>query len=1310
MYYFLAHKKLLSRMLDLGLFDELFASIEKYTAGDANAKRYLQECAQAYEININFPRKDKFTKELHFSLFFEAIYNYINISSIHVMYTLLTEKNDIYYFDGNLEDIEATLNKITDEHLNQVLECLDYNVLLDYDFAKFKVTVEEEDLKHYVENLPKARSIYDLNLPPDFPFTAFENFRYLGYSNEALNSKFGYLNNTAYDLLQPKNKFNANSATSAHKRRVNKRTAKAKEVSNKIAAANLGYRLSDDLPLSYFQPSKSADFGFNLIKNIDLFGLHLILVAQRRKFYFEATLCDEYRCNFDPLEHLDLNTLVSLHDKAVKACQAYQAACSSQTNTPQLHTKCFSTYLVRNAALAEYAGFYNNLFADFGLFSYQLNHDDQPWFITKLFYNLNLVYEPLINFCQDSCKKELLFLFTNSPNKALDVMRNFDNSLIEVLNKRAPLTIYQACSKFASTFNSIESTHPLTADFKDIAQKVLNYSQELKVVYPQFPFPIELDNYVYTPHNYHFDRNQTALIIKDGFSLNAPSKFNLCSQVLKLNLNLNDYALIFNCLSIVLDTINDAHLQLFAFKSDNQGMPALFNWYGDNSNEVDAIFPIYKKWCALPVVAKLADAHKHCLELLVLIMDLKGELHELYQDPYFVQLLKNTDSYDEKFAQSLNDDQTLSKEPTKLSSQDNVLLNKATVNFLNYVNEFTKNYYELLDTSVDFVNEIVGNIPNNSRITYYSVINGMKLILSFVHYFSYSLIVNLGDISQELKTKFASHEQDYENSKINVLFYNSIKEVIFIFSGKTINNFTRSYSSYWNYQEADSFKKYYSLVCPDIRLGLLHKADTYALLAMERLLALNPNLDAKDIVKIKQSVVCENDFSQLAIRFAANLTYIVLSSIGCCLVNYIAKLTTKKSVVAHINEINLLVSLVKRLSTTAPLEDYALSLRSQANADNNFLMENYEFRAVLGQYLGPLKFATQVVLHPNYADFKLTAINHDNFLIRCIDFFEQLLADPKTVLSYLNPLELKKHIFKLPEVRNVSSAPFYGPVVFNFPNYSKAVLKETNDDKNTVGVFLTLFGKEFTEALHPRVYFEQVAPNTNCLNFYPHHMRKIECKPIVAKALNEMLTELSDDAIASALESIDIYQGIDKSVDNWNALEYDIRAYPYFGEPFYSAPAQAPVDESEDKSEADDGFGDNDGEGEGDAPLARNKNDVLQELENNLKAHRTALDKAQDQDEISKLSRRLAMIDDFLFKAMMLARGFHSAKVDFEIFTDRASELYCSFVYQGMHIEEVQALSSVMLLFLDYIELIWSERAFNNNLCNVAKVKADYIP
>ena len=73
MYLFLAHKKLLSRMLKLGLFDEFFTNIEQYTSGDAQAKSYLQECAQPYEININFPRKDTFTKDINFSLFFDGI-------------------------------------------------------------------------------------------------------------------------------------------------------------------------------------------------------------------------------------------------------------------------------------------------------------------------------------------------------------------------------------------------------------------------------------------------------------------------------------------------------------------------------------------------------------------------------------------------------------------------------------------------------------------------------------------------------------------------------------------------------------------------------------------------------------------------------------------------------------------------------------------------------------------------------------------------------------------------------------------------------------------------------------------------------------------------------------------------------------------------------------------------------------------------------------------------------------------------------------------------------------------------------------
>ena len=112
MYFFLAHIKILSRMLELGLFDEFFASLEKYTNGDVQAKSYLQECAQAYNININFPRKDKFTKDINFELFFEGIYGYVHSHSMHVLYTLLEENDGFNYYEDNPEDIPDLLDHV----------------------------------------------------------------------------------------------------------------------------------------------------------------------------------------------------------------------------------------------------------------------------------------------------------------------------------------------------------------------------------------------------------------------------------------------------------------------------------------------------------------------------------------------------------------------------------------------------------------------------------------------------------------------------------------------------------------------------------------------------------------------------------------------------------------------------------------------------------------------------------------------------------------------------------------------------------------------------------------------------------------------------------------------------------------------------------------------------------------------------------------------------------------------------------------------------------------------------------------------
>ena len=128
-----------------------------------------------------------------------------------------------------------------------------------------------------------------------------------------------------------------------------------------------------------------------------------------------------------------------------------------------------------------------------------------------------------------------------------------------------------------------------------------------------------------------------------------------------------------------------------------------------------------------------------------------------------------------------------------------------------------------------------------------------------------------------------------------------------------------------------------------------------------------------------------------------------------------------------------------------------------------------------------------------------------------------------------------------------------------------------------------------------------------------------------------------------------------------------------------------------------------------DVPLYSNKRDVLQAIKNSLKAHREAFDNAQDQNEKSMISRRLQIINDFLNKGIMLARGFHVSKAKFELFAEKIESLFLNTLHQGMKYQDVRALTEIMLLFLQYIELSQGARNFNNGLSYLAKVKFEYI-
>ena len=128
-----------------------------------------------------------------------------------------------------------------------------------------------------------------------------------------------------------------------------------------------------------------------------------------------------------------------------------------------------------------------------------------------------------------------------------------------------------------------------------------------------------------------------------------------------------------------------------------------------------------------------------------------------------------------------------------------------------------------------------------------------------------------------------------------------------------------------------------------------------------------------------------------------------------------------------------------------------------------------------------------------------------------------------------------------------------------------------------------------------------------------------------------------------------------------------------------------------------------------DVQVYSNKRDVLKAMKNSLKAHREAFDNAQDQNEKSMISRRLQIINDFLNEGIMLARGFHVSKAKFELFVEKIESLFLNTLHQGMKYQDVRALTEIMLLFLQYIELSQGARNFNNGLSYLAKVKFEYI-
>ncbi len=202
-----------------------------------------------------------------------------------------------------------------------------------------------------------------------------------------------------------------------------------------------------------------------------------------------------------------------------------------------------------------------------------------------------------------------------------------------------------------------------------------------------------------------------------------------------------------------------------------------------SSDWVKAVFPSYEKLLKDETFAQLLEAHKACFDKLVLILDLQGETHLLYEDGYTSNLLRKTNNYDQEFADSLESGHATSDKPT-LSKAEQLLLNKTSIGFLQECHKLCQISKDLANKQSDldnFLNEQTGNFIALKTHFFSKIYN---LYLLPIRALSQNLMLNLDNVPEDLKQSvgFAS-DTDPSNkvSNLRSLFNSSPNE--------TINNF-----------------------------------------------------------------------------------------------------------------------------------------------------------------------------------------------------------------------------------------------------------------------------------------------------------------------------------------------------------------------------------------------------------------------------------------------------------------------------------------------------------------------------------------
>lgn len=714
---------MLEHTLRLGHHDKFLFSINNYIKeGKAKDKNYIAKQCEKFDIKVAFPANDAFIKDAQYKDFFDSIKNYLFYDASFQMFKYFKLDEEVFV-NTHIEPSQMELLKALPQHVLKPTPASvkasknSYFIVFANEFLYEPFDTSYMDLvcNYSDETSENTLELFN-NIRDSDPNDIYAPL--CTYDKDIVASEI-----SESDLMDPQKTSNWSGSKyleykAEYIKRLSKKHAKGGNKNrnlNEDDASSFNSYLPSYFPIGLFSPTKTSNFGSTILRYIDLTGLHLLLLSQRRLYIKQATNYEiEYEDNLDPIKNLDIDTLISLRDKALKSCHALSENLFYNGRSDS-RILCFVNTFQRYAALVEYANFYDQIFAnmliDKGEDGGQSIDDMCKWNGTNELYELSVFYMHLVKLSYHLLANNAFewFSYKDDFTQAVCNFISLEDKIVDSLNKTIPFNIFSACTEFFEARNIAElDTYSL--DFRALVNRALSYYDGIKTVWQRMPMPTKIGQEVINLQP-SFMSSWAQLRLESFFSDDKIVKERIYEKC-KLDVNdIDSIEVAISYLNVAVDCFFyiGANLALSNTRQFNLYNDTALPWYTNAANQdsLDDVFADFTKLNSAPEITCLIENHQKLLKQFYYyyVHQHKNGSNLAYWD-FIINTIGSFDSGDNEELSNpkLENIYSLAVKVNDLlmSSVEALVAKQFLVK--NHSNFFNLNILKLLDNVISFVN------------------------------------------------------------------------------------------------------------------------------------------------------------------------------------------------------------------------------------------------------------------------------------------------------------------------------------------------------------------------------------------------------------------------------------------------------------------------------------------------------------------------------------------------------------------------------------------------------------------------------